>query len=119
MRFRSPVSPSALNLRPISMERSTIPPPALIRHSPQSPLLFRVQIQLDGLDGGVTEQQLDLFEIAAGLAAEFRAGAAQVVRSKLAWRGLLGIGDDQRRTAFWSAIRLPLMGPPLLMARKT
>ena len=45
-------------------------------------VLARAEIAFGGLDGGVAEQELDLFEVAAGQAAEFGAGAAQVVRGE-------------------------------------
>lgn len=43
----------------------------------------------------MSQQQLDLLEIAPGLAAQLRAGPAQVVRRQLAELGLPGIADDQ------------------------
>ena len=46
-------------------------------------ILFRAQIAFGGLDGGVTEQELDLLEIPAVLPAEFGAGAAEVVGAEV------------------------------------
>jgi len=43
-----------------------------------SNLLLGAEVAFSGLDGGVSEQELDLFEVAAVLAAEFGAGAAQI-----------------------------------------
>ena len=37
-------------------------------------LLLGAKVAFAGLDGGVAEQELDLFEVAAVLSAEFRAG---------------------------------------------
>ena len=45
-------------------------------------LLLGAEVTFGRLDGGVTEQELDLFEVSTVLAAEFRAGAAQVVSAK-------------------------------------
>jgi len=42
-------------------------------------LLLGAKVAFGGLDGGVAEQELDLFEVSAVFAAEFRAGAAQIV----------------------------------------
>jgi hypothetical protein len=58
-------------------------------------ILFRAQIAFRGRDGGVAEQQLDLLEVPACLASQFRAGAAQVVRGELAERGHPGVLQDQ------------------------
>jgi hypothetical protein len=46
-------------------------------------ILLRPQVALGGLDGGVAEQELDLLQIAAVLAAEFCAGTAQVVGAEV------------------------------------
>jgi hypothetical protein len=46
-------------------------------------ILFRAKIAFGGLDGGVPEQELDLLEIAAALAAEFGAGAAQIMGAEV------------------------------------
>jgi len=43
-------------------------------------LLLGTEVAFRGLDRGVTEQELDLFDISAVLAAELRASTAQVVR---------------------------------------
>jgi len=45
-------------------------------------ILLRPQIAFGGLDGGVAEQELDLLQIPATLAAQFGAGAAEVVAPK-------------------------------------
>ena len=42
-------------------------------------ILLGAEVAFGGGNGGVAEQQLDLFEFAAGGAAEFGAGAAEVV----------------------------------------
>jgi hypothetical protein len=42
-------------------------------------ILAGAEVAFGGLDGGMAEQELDLFEVAAGEAAELGAGAAQVV----------------------------------------
>src|SRR4051794_15358811 len=42
-------------------------------------ILPGTEITFSGLDGGMAEQKLDLFEVAAGGAAEFGAGAAEVM----------------------------------------
>ena len=72
-----------MSLNPVSdsligMNRSK---PQIVVHR-DFDLLLRAQVAFGGLDGGVAEQELDLFDIAAILAAEFGAGAAQVVRPK-------------------------------------
>ena len=41
--------------------------------------LLGAEVAFGRLDGGVAEQELDLFEVSAVLAAEFRAGATQIV----------------------------------------
>src|ERR1700751_1964327 len=46
-------------------------------------LLLRPKIPFGRLDGGVTEQELDLLQIATVLAAELGAGPAQVVRPEV------------------------------------
>jgi hypothetical protein len=51
------------------------------------------EVAFGGLDRRVAEQQLDLLEVAAGLAAELGAGAAQVVGRELAERGLARVCD--------------------------
>ncbi len=43
-------------------------------------VLLGAEVAFGGLDRGMAEQQLNLLEIAAGFAAEFGAGAAQIVR---------------------------------------
>ena len=43
-------------------------------------LLLGAEVAFRGLDRGVAEQELDLFDISAILAAEFRASTAEVVR---------------------------------------
>jgi hypothetical protein len=42
-------------------------------------VLAGTEVAFDGLNGRVAEEELDLFEFAAGGAAEFGAGAAEVV----------------------------------------
>jgi hypothetical protein len=42
-------------------------------------ILFGAQVAFGGGNGGVAEEELDLFEFAAGGAAEFGAGATEVV----------------------------------------
>ena len=46
-------------------------------------LLLRPQIAFCGLDRGVAEQELDLFQIAAILPAQFRAGTAEVMGAEV------------------------------------
>ena len=46
-------------------------------------ILFGAEVAFGGGDGGMAEQELDLFEFPAPGAAEFGAGAAQVMRSEL------------------------------------
>jgi hypothetical protein len=46
-------------------------------------LLLGAEITLRGLDRGVAEQKLDLFNIPATLAAEFRACTVQIVRPEI------------------------------------
>ena len=53
-------------------------------------LLLGAEIALGGLDRGMSEQELDLFEVASGLAAELGAGAAQVMRPKALDADLFG-----------------------------
>jgi hypothetical protein len=53
------------------------------------------QVALRGLDRGMAEEQLDLLQLPARLAAEFGAGAAQVVRREPAEIGGLGITHHQ------------------------
>src|SRR4051794_23516752 len=53
-------------------------------------LLLRPKVAFSGLDRGVTEQELDLFQIAAVLAAELGAGPAQIVRAEPLDADLLG-----------------------------
>src|SRR5271154_6248989 len=53
--------------------------------------LLRPQVPLRGLDRGMAEEQLDLLQLPARLAAKFGAGPAQVVRRELAQIGGLGI----------------------------
>jgi hypothetical protein len=57
--------------------------------------LLRPQVPLGGLDRGMAEEQLDLLQLPARLAAEFGAGPAQVVRRELAQSGGLGITHHQ------------------------
>lgn len=42
-------------------------------------ILFGTEIAFGGLNRGMAEQELDLFQVAAGFATEFGAGAAQVI----------------------------------------
>jgi len=42
-------------------------------------ILFGSEVAFGGLNGGVAEQQLNLLQIPAGFATQFRAGAAQIV----------------------------------------
>ncbi len=53
-------------------------------------ILFRPQIPFGRLNTGMPQQQLNLLEIAAGFAAELRAGAAQIVRGELSRCTLIG-----------------------------
>jgi hypothetical protein len=46
-------------------------------------LLLGAEVAFRGLDGGVAEQELDLFDISAVLAAEFGAGAALMPHAAL------------------------------------
>jgi hypothetical protein len=46
-------------------------------------ILFGAQIAFGGLDGGVAEQELDLFQIPAVLPAELDAGTEQVVGAEV------------------------------------
>ena len=46
-------------------------------------ILFRAKIALCRLDGGVPQEELDLLEIPAVLAAELGAGAAEVVGTEV------------------------------------
>jgi len=48
-----------------------------------SDVLLRTQIAFRSLNGGVTEQELDLLQIATGLAAELRTGTPQIVRPEV------------------------------------
>ena len=43
-------------------------------------ILFGAEVPFGGLDGGVTEQQLDLLQIPARLPAQFRTRSPQIVR---------------------------------------
>ena len=56
--------------------------------------LLRAEVALGGLDGGVPEQELDLFELAAGFAAELGASAPEVVRAQVWNADLLGRAPD-------------------------
>lgn len=58
-------------------------------------VLFRSKVPLCGLYRGMPQQQLDLLEIATGLAIELRAGPAQVVGSQFSKLRLAGVADDQ------------------------
>src|SRR3984893_3969683 len=57
--------------------------------------LLRPQVPLRRLDRGMAEEQLDLFQLPARLAAQFGAGPAQVVRRELAQMRGLGITHHQ------------------------
>ncbi len=63
--------------------------------------LFGAEVAFGGLDGAVSEQQLDLLQIPAGLAAELGAGAAQVVRRQPAQLRLLCIAHHQPPDGFF------------------
>ena len=70
----------------IAIARIMVSPPSIFHLSkPQvvvdgdGNLLLGAKVAFGGLDGGVAEQELDLFEVSAVLAAEFRAGATQIV----------------------------------------
>ena len=68
--------------------------PDRVIHS-DSDLLFRPEIPLGGLDGRVPEQELDLLEIAARLAAELGAGAPEVMGAEVLDADLArGLLDD-------------------------
>ena len=45
--------------------------------------LLSAEVALGGLDGSVTQQQLDLFEVPTGFAAQFRTGVPEVMGSSL------------------------------------
>lgn len=51
-------------------------------NTPTWVLSSRPRTAFGGLEGGVAEQEADLFEVAAGFATEFGAGAAQVVGAR-------------------------------------
>ena len=59
-------------------------------------ILFRAQIALRSLDRAVPQQELDLFEVAAVLAAEFGTSAAQVMRPEPLDSDLFGALLDHR-----------------------
>ncbi len=59
-------------------------------------LLLGSEIALGGLDRGVPQQELDLLKVSARLAAELRAGAAEVVRSEILHPYFLGTAFDHR-----------------------
>jgi hypothetical protein len=59
----------------------TLSKPQVVVHG-DGDLLFRSEVALGRLDRRVTEQELDLLQIAAVLAAELGAGPAQIVRSE-------------------------------------
>jgi hypothetical protein len=92
-RMAAPVSRVAITLcsRPRRIEASTL---AAARSTgigfdsqsvvySGSELLFASEVALRGLDGDVSEQELDLIQFAAGEMAETGAGAPQVVRGQL------------------------------------
>ena len=53
-----------------------------------SDILLTSQVSLGGLDGRVSQEELDLLKIPAGFAAEFGAGAAKVVSAKALYSDL-------------------------------
>ena len=67
-------------LRLLSKVRGTLQTNLLVHRDRD--LLFRTEIPFRRLDGGVPEQELDLFEVTSSLAAELGAGAAEVVGSE-------------------------------------
>ena len=59
-------------------------------------VLLGSEVALGGLDGGVTEQQLDLFQFPAHTAAQFGARAPQIVRRQLRMTDGRAALPDQR-----------------------
>lgn len=57
--------------------------------------LLGPKVALGRLDGGMSQQQLDLFELPAGLAAQLRTGPAQVVGRQFSKLRLLRVAHDQ------------------------
>jgi hypothetical protein len=72
-----------LSRGPNSNEESTYQlQPQVVVHRDLN-ILIGAQIPLGGLDGGVTEQEFDLLQIPAILAAQFGAGTAQVMGAEV------------------------------------
>jgi hypothetical protein len=59
-------------------------------------LLLGAEVAFGGLDGGVAEQELDLFQVSAALSAKLRTCPSQVVRTKTLDADLLGRLFDDR-----------------------
>jgi len=68
-------------LKALSLQHSTQLEPERIVHR-RDQILFRPEIPLRGLNGGVTEQQLDLFKVSAGFVAEFRYAESRIMPNR-------------------------------------
>ena len=80
-------------------------------------LLLGAEVAFGRLDGGVAEQELDLFDISAVLAAELGASAAEVVRPEALDPDLPGACSTTDQTA--QPLMLALTLPPLVTARSS
>lgn len=59
-------------------------------------ILFASEIPFGRLDGGVSEEKLDLFEVPAGLTAELGAGTAEVIGTEASDDDVVGQSIERR-----------------------